>query len=122
MIDNPEPVAIPAPENHEYLQPLQFKSVLSKDTGNYFTKYEQTNFNTVGENRLFTASGFQFCTILNGATFDALVDIKDFGASVAEKNPDWSEFLNIIDSRAYDIYQALLRKFHRADQIVRCID
>ena len=116
MFDNPKTVDIPLNEDREYLQPLQFKSVLSKDSGIYFTNHEQTNFNNIQTNRVFAARGFQFCKILDGATFDALVDIKDFGSSVAEKNPDWSEFINLIDSRAYDIYQALLRKFHRADQ------
>lgn len=65
--------------------------------------------------RLFVASGFVFCAILNGASFDALVQLKALKGSVAERNPDIAAFINIIDQRAYEIYRALLRRNHKAD-------
>lgn len=121
LIERPQPAVPVSPENfdtHSYLQPLQFKNIINKDTGNYFNLEDQSNLKTIERNRIFTVSGFRFCKILDGATFDSLVDLKDFGSSVAEKNPDVNEFINLIDSRAYDIFQALLRKVHVAEQTV----
>jgi hypothetical protein len=68
------------------------------------------------DHRFIRLSGFQFCTTLNGATFDTLIPIQDFGGSLAQLNPDTSTIINLIDGRAYDIYQAILRKFHLANQ------
>ena len=120
IFDKPqlEPLVIVG-ENREpqnVLQPLQFNNVIDKSTGNYFDLDDQSNMQEIHKSRIFTVSGFQFCKILNGATFDSLVDLKDFGSSVAESNPDVNNFINLIDSRAYDIYQALLRKVHVAEK------
>jgi hypothetical protein len=77
-----------------------------------------TNQNKImGEFRFFVATGFQFCQTLNNASFDSLVQIRPLRGSVAEINPDISTFINIIDSRAFGIYRAMLRKNENADPI-----
>lgn len=66
------------------------------------------------KNSYFRAHGFQFCGILDGSLFDSLTQIKALRGSVAEVNPDISTFINIIDSRAYEIYRNILKKNHKA--------
>jgi Core-2/I-Branching enzyme len=68
-------------------------------------------------NTVITVTGFQFCTELNGAQFDSLIQIKPLRGSVAEINPDISTFINIIDTRAFEIYRQLLRKNTKGDQM-----
>jgi hypothetical protein len=55
--------------------------------------------------------------MLDGSSFDALVPIRDFGGSLASVNPDLSDFINLIDGKAYDIFKGLMKKFHLANQI-----
>lgn len=60
--------------------------------------------------RYFTAKGFSYCDILDGAVFDSLVYIKPLKGSIATKNPDISVFLNIIDRKAFEINKALVKR------------
>jgi hypothetical protein len=59
----------------------------------------------------FVARGFQFCQILDGAVFDAMIPIRAFGGSVADVNPDANTFINTIDAKAYAIFQSIAVKF-----------
>ena len=68
------------------------------------------------ENRYFTADDFRYCTILNGAKFDALVPIRPLQGSIAQVNPDQSVFTNIIDKRAYELFKQLLKKHRTANR------
>ncbi len=50
--------------------------------------------------RYFTARGFDYCSMLNDATFDALVHWHPLNGSVAERNPRMDEFTALIDGVA----------------------
>ncbi|KAJ3254208.1 hypothetical protein HK103_007453 [Boothiomyces macroporosus] len=105
---------------HSNLIPFSPNSLLNdayldikmEEKASYFE--EQDLFEFAEQNRYFRVSGFKFCKMLDKSEFDALVPIKDLEGSVAEKNPDLNLFINMIDSKAYDIFQALLRAFHMA--------
>lgn len=72
----------------------------------------------IKDHRFIQVAGFQFCSILDGSSFDSLVPIRNFNGSLSQTNPDISEFVNLIDLKAYDIFQGLMRKFHLAHQKV----
>ncbi|KAI8894641.1 core-2/I-branching enzyme-domain-containing protein [Globomyces pollinis-pini] len=93
-----------------------FDDILPTNAERFFNKEQQDIFKYATEKRYITVTGFQFCDMLDGSSFDTLVNIKDLGGSIASVNPDTNEFINIIDSKAYDIFQALMRKFHLAHQ------
>lgn len=65
----------------------------------------------------FQATGFGFCSILNGAWFDGSVVLKPWGGSVAALNPDVSAFLNLLDYRAAQVQKAILQKHYMASSI-----
>jgi hypothetical protein len=67
--------------------------------------------------RELQVTGFEFCSILDGSKFDTLLPIKPFLGSIAEKNPKKTDFINMIDSKAYDIYIMLMRTNHNADPL-----
>ncbi|KAJ3104680.1 hypothetical protein HDU97_008956 [Phlyctochytrium planicorne] len=54
----------------------------------------------LGANRYFQAKGFEFCTALDGAWFDSLTVINEWGVSVAKRNPSMKEFVGFIDKNA----------------------
>lgn len=86
--------------------------------GDLFYKIEdQSLLKIASKSRYVFVDGFQFCDMLNNATFDSLVQIKPLKGSIAEKNPDISTFINAIDMRAYDIYRAMLRKNQKGDKM-----
>lgn len=85
----------------------------------FYTTAQHKHLATVEPQRIVSVSGFQFCSALDGSSFDALVPIRDLvhsgtSSSLAFANPDISDFVNLVDSRAYDIYQAMMRKSHLA--------
>ncbi|KAJ3094880.1 Xylosyltransferase 2 [Phlyctochytrium planicorne] len=63
------------------------------ETG-FVANVEQSN------DQFFRAYGFQFCTMLNEATFNGIVEISKFGGSVADVNPKMSAFTEMIDEEA----------------------
>ncbi|RKO87674.1 hypothetical protein BDK51DRAFT_34612 [Blyttiomyces helicus] len=67
--------------------------------------------------RAFAATGFDFCSILDNATFDALVPIAPLGGSVAEVNPTKDEFARLIDREAKRAYDFLLKKNDSLDKV-----
>lgn len=82
----------------------------------YYTEKQSQLLKYAGEKRYVKVSGFQFCSMLDASSFDALVPIRDFGGSLASTNPDLNEFINLIDGKAYDIFKGIMRKFHLAHQ------
>ncbi|KAJ3358871.1 hypothetical protein HDU91_005092 [Kappamyces sp. JEL0680] len=89
-----------------------------KDTGSpYFSPEEKQELDYLDSNRFVKISGFSFCSMLDGSSFDALVPIREFAGSLAATNPDISDFTNLIDAKAYDLFQGLMRKFHLAHQL-----
>ncbi|KAJ3185883.1 hypothetical protein HK101_009792 [Irineochytrium annulatum] len=50
--------------------------------------------------RYFKATGFEFCTMLNNATFDSLTHVHRWGMSVAEYNPPMEVFTGMLDEEA----------------------
>ncbi|TPX65204.1 hypothetical protein SpCBS45565_g05326 [Spizellomyces sp. 'palustris'] len=61
--------------------------------------------------RLFRVNGFEFCDILNGATFDGLVEIAPLGGSVAQVNPTEQEFAQLLDGVAREAQERLSTKY-----------
>ena len=56
----------------------------------------------------FTADKFDYCSILNNATFDGSAFIYSLGGSVFQQNPDSSWFYNLIDYRAAQVEKAIV--------------
>lgn len=103
---NPEPLFL-----HE-----TFDDIKPTEDEYLYSKSESLLLDYASNHRQLVISGFLFCKMLDGSSFDTMVPIRDFGGSIAEINPDKNSFINMIDSKAYDIYQALMRKFHLGHQ------
>lgn len=78
--------------------------------GVFYSKKEQGKISRALESRNLIVSGFQFCNILDGSSFDSLLWIRPLGGSLAEINPGISTFINIIDDTAYRIFRSILRQ------------
>ncbi|KAI8824198.1 core-2/I-branching enzyme-domain-containing protein [Fimicolochytrium jonesii] len=61
--------------------------------------------------RYIKLEGFQYCSILNGATFDAFTRIHPLGGSIAEINPTTSELVKLLDDTAIDTKRRLTKRY-----------
>lgn len=99
---------------------LQFKSQFNYTLkfDHFIEKLEIEQRPTIlAESRFVKVNGFAFCDILDGSSFDTMIQISAFkGHTLAEENPDMSEFINLIDGKAYEIFEELMLKFHLAHQ------
>ncbi|KAJ3093031.1 hypothetical protein HK102_012240 [Quaeritorhiza haematococci] len=71
----------------------------------------------------FVATGFQFCSMLDGSVFDAMVPIRPLGGAIAEINPSMEEFTRIIDEEAKRIFDWLTQsdqELERRDALRYC--
>ncbi|KAJ3106920.1 hypothetical protein HDU96_008059 [Phlyctochytrium bullatum] len=63
--------------------------------------------------QLFQAEGFDYCRVLNNATFDSLAVLTSNRTTIAELNPSVSSFVGLIDRTAKRIVRTLLLKYPR---------
>ncbi|RKO89057.1 hypothetical protein BDK51DRAFT_26359, partial [Blyttiomyces helicus] len=80
-----------------------------------FDHESATALASIAQSRAFTASGFDFCSILNNASFDALVHITPLGGSVAEVNPTEGDFVRLLDREAKRAYDLLMNDDKRLE-------
>ncbi|KAJ3206416.1 hypothetical protein HDU67_008176 [Dinochytrium kinnereticum] len=76
----------------------------------------------LGAKRYFQATGFEFCTALNNATFDSLAVINEWGdVTIAKRNPFMHEFTEYIDRHARRIMLLLYgrNQFLEAQELSR---
>ncbi|KAJ1344756.1 hypothetical protein BSLG_000277 [Batrachochytrium salamandrivorans] len=85
----------------------------------FYTPKAMPVLKTALDGRIFNASGFTFCDILNGARFDATVHIDVLGGSVAQVNPDRYTFVDAVDAKAHDIFQSVLYQSEFGDRKVK---
>ncbi|KAI8848114.1 hypothetical protein BC829DRAFT_490264 [Chytridium lagenaria] len=81
-----------------------------------------TTIAALGSQRYFTATGFEFCTALNNATFDSLAVISEWGdVTIAKRNPNMQEFTEFIDRHARRIMLMLYgrNQFLEAQELSR---
>ncbi|EGF79788.1 hypothetical protein BATDEDRAFT_89199 [Batrachochytrium dendrobatidis JAM81] len=88
--------------------------------GDHFYTAESASLISAASSQItFNASGFTFCTLLNGAVFDSSIYINSLGGSVSQLNSDRYTFVNAVDQKAHDIFQAILFESKFGDRKVK---
>ncbi|KAJ3413172.1 hypothetical protein HDV05_008375 [Chytridiales sp. JEL 0842] len=85
------------------------KELIDEDdvTRNIFSKSDASKLRAAQKSRYFTASGFEYCAILNNATFDSLAYIHSLKGTLADLNPPMEIVTSLIDTQAQSVFNLI---------------
>ncbi|KAJ3188471.1 hypothetical protein HK101_009157 [Irineochytrium annulatum] len=69
--------------------------------------FSAQNAEILEQSRYFKVAGFQFCSILNNASFDSLAWMNEWSGPVAAVNPPVKRFIDLLETRAKIMAQVL---------------